>query len=98
MAVADGVNVDFTVYKIETAITKGGSTMDAGDFLGFRDRQTRTDISDIATRLRDTADKLRAWIDMNQGICRTRGEPSFSPDYFVGGEQARENSTRLSPA
>ena len=25
MAVADGVNVDFTVYKIETAITQGGS-------------------------------------------------------------------------
>ena len=41
MAVADGVNVDFTVYKIETAITKGGSTIDAGEFAGFRDRQTR---------------------------------------------------------
>jgi len=40
-AVADGVNVDFTVYKIETAITKGGSTVDAGEFVGFRDRQTR---------------------------------------------------------
>jgi type I restriction enzyme R subunit len=42
MAVADGVNVDFTVYKIETAITKGGSTIDAGEFVGFRDRQTRS--------------------------------------------------------
>ena len=41
MAVADGVNVDFTVYKIETAITKGGSTIEAGEFVGFRDRQTR---------------------------------------------------------
>ena len=30
MAVADGVNVDFTVYKIETAITKGGSTIETG--------------------------------------------------------------------
>ena len=30
MAVADGVNVDFTVYKIETAITKAGSTIETG--------------------------------------------------------------------
>jgi type I restriction enzyme R subunit len=41
MAVADGVNVDFTVYKIQTAITKSGSTIDSGDYAGFRDRQTR---------------------------------------------------------
>jgi type I restriction enzyme, R subunit len=41
MAVADGVNVDFTVYKIETAITKSGSTIESGDYAGFRDRQTR---------------------------------------------------------
>jgi type I restriction enzyme R subunit len=42
MAVADGVNVDFTVYKIQTAITKGGSTIEAGEFVGFRNRQTRS--------------------------------------------------------
>src|SRR5205807_1870403 len=41
MAVADGVNVDFTVYKIETAITKSGSTIEAGEFAGFRNRETR---------------------------------------------------------
>ena len=41
MAVADGVNVDFTVYKIQTAITKGGSTIESGNYAGFRDRQTR---------------------------------------------------------
>jgi type I restriction enzyme, R subunit len=40
-AVADGVNVDFTVYKIETQITKDGSTIETGDFAGYRDRQTR---------------------------------------------------------
>ncbi len=40
-AVTDGVNVDFTVYKIETAITKAGSAIEAGEFVGFRDRQTR---------------------------------------------------------
>jgi type I restriction enzyme, R subunit len=41
MAVTDGVNVDFSVYKIETAITKAGSTIEAGEFAGYRDRQTR---------------------------------------------------------
>ena len=41
MAVADGVNVDFTVYTIETAITKAGSTIEAGEFAHFRDRQSR---------------------------------------------------------
>lgn len=41
MAVADGVNVDFSVYKIETAITKAGSTIEVGEFAGFRDRQSR---------------------------------------------------------
>ena len=41
MAVTDGVNVDFTVYKIETAITKAGSAIEAGEFAGYRDRQTR---------------------------------------------------------
>jgi type I restriction enzyme R subunit len=41
MAVTDGVNVDFTVYKIETAITKSGSTIEVGEYAGYRDRQTR---------------------------------------------------------
>ena len=41
MAVADKVNVDFVVYKIQTAITTSGSTIDTGEFAGFRDRQTR---------------------------------------------------------
>ena len=41
MAVADGANVDYTVYKIDTEITKSGVVMDQGDWAGFRDRQTR---------------------------------------------------------
>jgi type I restriction enzyme, R subunit len=40
-AVADGVNVDFTIYKIKTAITEAGSTIDVGEFAGYRDRMTR---------------------------------------------------------
>jgi type I restriction enzyme R subunit len=40
-AVADGVNVDFDVYKIHTEITEHGSTIDAGVVTGFRHRETR---------------------------------------------------------
>ena len=42
-AVADGVNVDFEVYKIRTKITEGGSSVEAhpDTMLGYRNRQTR---------------------------------------------------------
>jgi type I restriction enzyme R subunit len=41
LAVADGVNVDFTVYIIKTAITEGGSRIETGEFAGYRNRMTR---------------------------------------------------------
>jgi type I restriction enzyme R subunit len=40
-AVADGVNVPSETYRIETEITAGGSTVDAGYFVDKRDRLTR---------------------------------------------------------
>lgn len=42
-AVADGVNVDFEVYKIRTKITEQGSKVEAGplEVVGRRDRETR---------------------------------------------------------
>ncbi len=40
-AVADGVNVDYEIYRIRTRITEQGSVIDAGKWAGFRDRQTR---------------------------------------------------------
>jgi type I restriction enzyme R subunit len=42
-AVADGVNVDFEVYRIRTRITAQGSTIEAGDdaMVGYRHRQSR---------------------------------------------------------
>jgi len=40
-AVADGVNVDFDVFRLSTAITEGGSTIEAGYWTTFRDRETR---------------------------------------------------------
>ncbi len=41
-AVADNVNVDYSVYSIKTAISQAGSTIDAGLVTGFRNRHTRT--------------------------------------------------------
>ncbi len=40
-AVADGINVDFDVYRIRTEITERGSTIDAGYWVDRRDRETR---------------------------------------------------------
>ena len=40
-AVADGVNVDFDVYRIKTAITEGGGIVEAGYYVDKRDRETR---------------------------------------------------------
>ncbi len=40
-AVADGVNVDYDVYKIRTRITEQGSTIEADFVIGQRDRATR---------------------------------------------------------
>ncbi|MGH9072736.1 MAG: DEAD/DEAH box helicase family protein, partial [Acidimicrobiales bacterium] len=40
-AVADGVNVDFDVFRISTEITEAGGAIDAGLVTKFRDRETR---------------------------------------------------------
>lgn len=40
-AVADGVNVDFDVYRIQTRITDQGSTVEAGNYVDRRDRKSR---------------------------------------------------------
>ena len=40
-AVADGVNVDFDVYRIRTHITEHGSRIEAGLYVDRRDRETR---------------------------------------------------------
>ncbi len=56
MAVADGVNVDFMVYKIETAITQAGGTIEAGEYAGLRNRQNRQ----VRWELRDETTPYRA--------------------------------------
>ncbi len=40
-AVADGVNVDYQVYRIRTEMTEGGSKVEPYEFVGRRDRLTR---------------------------------------------------------
>jgi type I restriction enzyme R subunit len=40
-AVADGVNVGYEVYRIQTRITKEGSTVEAGYYIDKRDKVTR---------------------------------------------------------
>jgi type I restriction enzyme, R subunit len=40
-AVADGVNVGCDIYRIKTAISQGGSSVEAGFYVDKRDRQTR---------------------------------------------------------
>ena len=40
-AVADGVNVDYDVYRIKTKITEKGSKVEAGEFIDKRDKLTR---------------------------------------------------------
>ena len=40
-AVADGVNVNYDVYRIKTEITEGGSKVEAGYYVDKRDRETR---------------------------------------------------------
>ncbi|MCD9625627.1 type I restriction-modification enzyme R subunit C-terminal domain-containing protein [Rhabdothermincola salaria] len=44
-AVADGVNVDFDVFRLSTAISEQGSTIEGGQgyVTTFRDRETRTE-------------------------------------------------------
>jgi type I restriction enzyme, R subunit len=42
-AVADGVNVDGEVYRIRTKIGDGGNTVEAGEWVGKRDKLTRAE-------------------------------------------------------
>lgn len=86
-AVADGVNVDFDVYRIKTDITERGSTIDAGLVTGFRDRSTRAvrweqvddDIDYAATQL----DRAVVAKDQIRTILRTFRQRLFT-EIFPG--------------
>ena len=58
-AVADGVNVDFDIYKIETRITAAGSRVESGFWIDKRDRLTRARRAELLdTDFSYTADQL----------------------------------------
>ena len=58
-AVADGVNVDFDIYKIGTRITSSGSRVESGYWIDKRDRLTRARRAELLdTDFSYTADDL----------------------------------------
>jgi len=88
-AVADGVNVDFEVYRIRTRITTQGSTIEAADapMVGYRHRQSRklrweTPDEDI-TYGADALDRAVVAKDQIRLIARTFRDRLFS-DIFPG--------------
>ena len=86
-AVADGVNVDFDVYRIQTRITAQGGSVGEGDWLGFRDRSTRRlrwemadeplqyDPSDLDRKV-VARDQIRTVIQRSATGCSPRSSPA----------------------
>ena len=88
-AVADGVNVDFDVYKIRTRITEQGSFVEAGPFeiIGRRDRETRAlrweKLDEDLSYGADTLDTQVVAKDQIRTIIRTFKEKLFT-EIFPG--------------
>jgi type I restriction enzyme R subunit len=82
-AVADGVNVDFDVYRIRTKISEQGSTVEAGLVTRFRERETRKvrlekldeDVVYDATQL----DRDVVAVDQIRTVVRTFRDNLFKP-------------------
>ena len=76
-AVADGVNVGYDVYRIETKITKDGATLvkEPGQFVPHRDRRTRKkQLKELDNDLTYTANDLDRDV-----VARTRSGWSSAP-------------------
>ncbi len=86
-AVADGVNVNYDVYRIRTAITAAGSKVDAGFYVEKRDRETRTtrweQLSDDFAYDPDQLDRDVVAPDQIRTIVKAFKEKLFS-DIFPG--------------
>ena len=86
-AVADGVNVDFDVYRIRTRITERGAQVEAGLFVDRRDRETRAvrwekldeDLTYDASKL----DRDVVAVDQIRTVIRTFKEKLFT-EIFPG--------------
>jgi type I restriction enzyme, R subunit len=74
-AVADGINVPFDVYEIETRITGQGATVDAGQYVDKRDRQTRQirweQLDEPLTYAADRLDRDVVAVDQIRTVVRT---------------------------
>jgi len=86
-AVADGVNVDFNVYRIRTEITERGSKVEAGLFVDKRDRETRSvrweRLDDDLTYDAGALDRSVVAEDQIRTVIRTFKDRLFS-DIFPG--------------
>ncbi|MGI8940202.1 MAG: type I restriction-modification enzyme R subunit C-terminal domain-containing protein, partial [Iamia sp.] len=85
-AVADGVNVDFDVFRLSTAIGEGGSTIEAGYWTTFRDRESRDERlelvdEDLSYEARDLDKKVMAKDQIRTVIRAIRDNlPAMFPD------------------
>lgn len=74
-AVVDGVNVDFTVYRIKTDIGERGGSIDAGLVTSFRNRETRKirweELDDDVTYRAQDLDKRVVAKDQIRTVIRT---------------------------
>jgi type I restriction enzyme R subunit len=88
-AVSDGVNVDFDVFRLSTAISEGGSTIEAGYWTTFRDRETRSErlerVDEDLTYGKEDLDRKVVAKDQIRTIIRTLRDnmPAMFPDREV---------------
>ena len=86
-AVADNVNVDFEVYKIQTKISTEGSKIDSGFFVDKRDKPTRKVISEKLDEdfeyANNQLDKSVVAVDQIRTIIRTFRDKLFT-EIFPG--------------
>lgn len=86
-AVADGVNVDFSVYRIRTQITERGSTVEANLWVDKRDRETRAvrweKLDEDLTYESKALDRDVVAVDQIRTVVRTFREKLFS-EIFPG--------------
>jgi len=88
-AVADGVNVNYDVYRIRTAITQAGSKVDSGYYLEKRDRETRAtrweQLDDDFAYDPDQLDRAVVAVDQIRTIIKTFKDKLFT-EIFPGRE------------
>ena len=86
-AVADGVNVNYDVYKIRTQITESGSKVDAGYYVDKRDRETREvrweELDEDLEYASNALDKDVVAMDQIRTVIRTFHDKLFT-DIFPG--------------